>query len=157
MQGYQVTVERVIPAPADKIFDILADPSRHALIDGSGMVQGMHSSAEPRLALGTLFKMSMRAAWLPYSTVSRVIEFEEDRRIAWKTGPEGFMGRVLAGRVWRFELEPVAEGTVVRETWDITEDHQRALLKLGDLYSGKTRRDIERTLERLGEVLAGPG
>jgi uncharacterized protein YndB with AHSA1/START domain len=155
MKGYLLTVERVIPAPADKIFDILADPTKHALIDGSGMVQGMNRTAEPRLALGTQFTMSMRAALIPYSTVSRVTEFEEDRRIAWKTGPSGMMGRFLAGRVWRFELEPEGEDTLVRETWDITEDHQRALLKLGDLYSGKTRRDMERTLERLSVAVAG--
>ena len=30
------TVERVIPAPADKIFDLLADPRHHPEIDGSG-------------------------------------------------------------------------------------------------------------------------
>ncbi len=33
------SVERVIPAPAEKIFDLLADPSRHREIDGSGSVR----------------------------------------------------------------------------------------------------------------------
>ena len=59
------------------------------------------------------------------------------------------MGKLVAGRVWRYELTPVEGGTLVRESWDITADHQRFLLKLGDIYSGKTRRDMERTLERL--------
>ena len=30
------SVERVIPAPPEKIFDLLADPAKHPLIDGSG-------------------------------------------------------------------------------------------------------------------------
>ena len=34
-----MSVERVIPAPADKIFDLLVDPARHLDIDGSGTVQ----------------------------------------------------------------------------------------------------------------------
>jgi len=33
------TVERVIPAPPEKIFDLLADPRRHPEIDGSGSVR----------------------------------------------------------------------------------------------------------------------
>ena len=41
------------------------------------------------------------------------------------------------------------------ETWDITPDHQRVLLKLGDIYSGKTRRDMERTLSRLDDLVTG--
>jgi hypothetical protein len=92
-----------------------------------------------------------------YSTVNRVVEFEENRRIAWKTGPTGFMGRIVAGRVWRYELKPVDGGTLVQESWDITADHQRSLLRLGDIYSGKTRRDMERTLDRLSKLVATSG
>ena len=86
-----------------------------------------------------------------------MVEFEENRRIAWKTGPPGLMGRLLAGRVWRYELTPVDGGTLVRESWDITDDHQRVLFKLGGIYSGKTRRDMERTLDRSGNRSAGEG
>jgi hypothetical protein len=154
MDGYAVSVERVIPASADTIFGLLADPRQHNLIDGSGMVQTAKSEAPPRLALGMEFHMAMKAVAVPYSTSSTVTEFVENRRIAWKTGPTGRMGRYLAGRVWRYELEPVTDGTLVRETWDITDDHQRWLLKLGGLYPGKTRRDMERTLERLSRMVA---
>ena len=153
MDGWVLTVERVIPAPANAIFDVLADPAKHKLIDGSGMLQGATGESEPRLTLGASFGMHMRLL-VSYSTVNRVVEFEENRRIAWKTGPTGLIGRVLAGRTWRYELEPVAGGTRVRESWDITDDHQRILLKLGNIYSNKTRKDMERTLERLGVLVA---
>jgi hypothetical protein len=99
--------------------------------------------------------MSMKMFRVPYSTVNRVVEFEPDRRIAWQTGPTGFMERLVAGRIWRYELEPTDGGTLVRESWDITPDHQRVLLKLGDIYSSKTRRDMERTLERLDQLVTG--
>ena len=156
MDGWVLTVERVIPAPPNAIFDVLADPAKHKLIDGSGMLQGAQPTAEPRLTLGSTFGMGMRL-FVSYSTVNRVTEFEENRRIAWKTGPTGLVGRVLAGRTWRYELEPTAGGTRVRESWDITEDHQRILLKLGNIYSNKTKKDMERTLERLSDLVTEDG
>jgi uncharacterized protein YndB with AHSA1/START domain len=152
VKGNVLTVERVIAAPPEAIFEVLADSSRHHLIDGSGMLQGATDRAPSRLAHGDTFGMKMKML-VRYSTVNRVVEFDENRRIAWRTGPEGAMGRVLAGRVWRYELEPVDQGTRVRESWDITTDHQRVLLKLGDIWSGKTRRDMERTLERLDRLV----
>jgi hypothetical protein len=155
MQGYVLTVERCIAASPEAIFDVLADASRHALIDGSGMLQGAREQGPQRLALGDTFGMGMKMV-VRYSTVNTVVEFEENRCIAWQTGPKGALGRVLAGRVWRYRLEPVDNGTRVRESWDITPDHQRVLLKLGDIYSGKTRRDMERTLSRLDALVTGP-
>ena len=155
MQGYVLTVERMIPAPPEAIFEVLSDASRHNQIDGSGMLQGKTPDAPERLALGTTFGMSMKMFRFAYSTVNRVVEFETNRRIAWQTGPTGTMAKFVAGRIWRYQLEPVEGGTLVSESWDITPDHQRALLKLGGIYSGKTRRDMERTLEHLAQLVTG--
>jgi uncharacterized protein YndB with AHSA1/START domain len=149
------TVERTIRASPEAIFDVLADPSKHSLIDGSGMLQ--ETPAEPgsatRLALGVTFGMNMKLG-ISYATANTVVEFEENRRIAWQTGPKGKLEPYVAGRIWRYELEPRADGTLVRESWDIiTTDHQRLLLRLGDIYSKKTRRDMELTLARLDTLL----
>ncbi len=113
MDGDVVTVEKVIPAPADAIFALLADPARHPDIDGSGAVKQAKADAPQRLALGSTFGMSMRLG-IPYSMVNTVIEFEDNRRIAWQARPPGFVGRFSAGRIWRYELEPV-EGGHARE------------------------------------------
>jgi Polyketide cyclase / dehydrase and lipid transport len=153
VKGNVLTVERTMAARPEVIFDVLADASKHALIDGSGMLQGAKASPAERLSLGVTFGMGMKMV-VSYSTVNTVVEFDENRRIAWQTGPKGKLERYVAGRIWRFELEPCPEGTRVRESWDITSDHQRVLLKLGDIYSGKTRRDMERTLVRLDELTA---
>jgi hypothetical protein len=91
-----------------------------------------------------------------YSTVNTVVEFEENRLIAWQTGPKGKLEPYVAGRIWRYELEPQGDRTLVRESWDITGDHQRALLRLGDIYSRKTRRDMELTLARLDALVTAP-
>jgi uncharacterized protein YndB with AHSA1/START domain len=157
MDGFVLTVQRMIRASPEVIFDVLADPSKHSLIDGSGMLQGSDEK-EGRLAPGVTFGMSMKMG-VRYSTVSTVVEWEENRLIAWQTGPKGRLGRYVAGRIWRYELEPQEHGTLVRESWDITTDHQRYLLKLGDIWSGKTRRDMELTLARLDSLVtaSGPG
>jgi hypothetical protein len=153
MQDYVLSVERMIPARPEAIFDVLADVAKHTLIDGSGMLQGAQETEPERLVLGSKFGMGMKLG-VRYSTVNKVVEFEENRRIAWQTGPEGFAGRLMGGRIWRYELEPGSDGTLVRESWDINPDPMRALLKLGDIYSNKTKRDMERTLDRLAELMA---
>lgn len=152
MTDYVLRVERTIKAPPEAIFDVLADASKHSLIDGSGMLQGTGDRTSEPLGPGVTFGMQMKLV-MRYSTVNRVVEFEPQRRIAWQTGPTGAWGHVLAGRIWSYELEPVEGGTRVTERWDITPDHQRFLLKLGGIYWGKTRRDMERTLARLDELV----
>ncbi len=155
MNGFVLTVERLIRARPEVVFDVLADPTKHPLIDGSGMLQGSKEQGSHRLALGATFGMAMKLG-VHYSTASTVIEFEENRRIAWQTGPKGKLERFVAGRIWRYELEPRDGDTLVRESWDIGSDHQRALLKLGGIYSNKTRRDMELTLARLDALVTAP-
>jgi hypothetical protein len=153
MKSYVYTVERKIAASPEAIFDVLADPAKHSLIDGSGMLQGAaDGAAADRLSLGSTFGMGMKMG-VTYSTVNTVVEFEENRRIAWQTGPKGKLEPYVAGRIWRYELEPQDGRTLVRESWDITKDHQRVLLHLGDIYSRKTRRDMELTLARLDTLV----
>jgi uncharacterized protein YndB with AHSA1/START domain len=151
MDGDVVSVERVIPAGPAAIFALVSDASRHPEIDGSGTVRQVKPDATHQLGPGSTFGMSMKMG-IPYSMASTVIEFEEDRRIAWQSRPPGVIGRFTAGRIWRYELEPVEGGTLVRESWDISQDHQRALLKLGGLPT-KTAADMARTLERIEQLV----
>ncbi|MGD0880359.1 MAG: SRPBCC family protein [Acidimicrobiales bacterium] len=151
MDGDVVSVERVIPAGPAAIFALLADASRHPEIDGSGTVKQVKPGAPHLLALGATFGMSMQQG-VKYSMVSTVTEFEQNRRIAWQSRPRGFVGKFVAGRIWRYELEPVEGGTLVRESWDISEDHQRALLRLGGLPA-KTAANMTKTLERIEEMV----
>jgi hypothetical protein len=147
-----VSVERVIAAPAASIFAIVADASRHPEIDGSGSVKALKAGAPQQLALGSTFGMSMKLG-VPYSMSSTVIEFDQDRRIAWQTVVSGPLGRFIGGRIWRYELEDAdgGSGTLVRETWDITQDKQRFMLQAGPV--GKHTADaMSKTLERLAEL-----
>lgn len=154
MDGDVVTTEKVIHAPPDTIFSLLADASRHPDIDGSGTVKQAKSDAPARLSLGSTFGMSMKMG-IGYSMVNTVIEFEDNRRIAWQARPPGFLGKIAAGRVWRYELEPVDGGTRVRESWDVSQDHQKRMLKLGGLPK-KTQQNMAKTLNRIAELTETP-
>src|SRR5579871_6437121 len=125
VDGDVVSVERVIPAPPERIFALLADPAKHPLIDGSGTVRAAKTETAQHLELGSQFGMSMKLG-IPYSMVSTIVEYEPNRRIAWQSRPPHIFGRFTGGRIWRYELEPVDGGTRVRESWDISEDHQRS-------------------------------
>jgi uncharacterized protein YndB with AHSA1/START domain len=149
MTSDTITVQRTIKASPAEIFALLSDAAKHQEFDGSGTVRGTGRASRP-LALGTKFGMSMHMG-LPYSTSNEVVELEPDRRIAWRTsGLKGLIG----GRVWRYELEPATDGTVVKETWDVTHDRQGFLLKRSKM-AGKAENDMRRTLERLAEILEG--
>jgi len=145
-----VTVERVIPSPPEPIFDLIADPVRHREIDGSGTVQGAKGGSQ-RLALGSTFGMSMKLG-IPYSMVSTVVEFEENRRLAWQTRGPTTIGKHFGGRIWRYELAPVDGGTLVRESWDIS--HESAVTKpLVRRAVGETREAMTATLERIEQLV----
>ena len=74
---------------------MVADPSLHHVIDGSGSVKGTRGGTS-KLALGDSFSTSMRIG-VPYliPTSRRV---PEARRIAWAH---------IGGWRWRYEFEPV--------------------------------------------------
>jgi uncharacterized protein YndB with AHSA1/START domain len=147
------SVERVIPAPPEKIFDLLADPAKHQLIDGSGTVRDAKEPPQ-RLALGSKFGMSMKMG-LPYSMESEVIEFEDNRCIAWQSAPPSGVGRKLGGgRIWRYELEPVDGGTRERESWDISQEKGGSKWLVGSGGARKrTRENMAKTLENIERIV----
>lgn len=131
---------RVVPAPPEAIFDLLADPRKHQLIDGSAMVQGV-IEGPARLSRGATFGMSMRKGPVPYRIRNTVEEFEENRRIAW---------RHLGKHRWRYDLEPVEGGTKVTESFDTTPVPSliRPITKIMGKANGQS---IDKTLDRLVE------
>jgi hypothetical protein len=83
--------------------------------------------------------------------VSTVIEFDENRRIAWQSRSPGRLGSRFGGRIWRYELEPVAGGTLVRESWDISQERGKTLVRRA---RHRTRTAMDQTLARIEELVA---
>jgi hypothetical protein len=151
MADQVVSVSKVITAPAAALFAVVADAGRHPEIDGSGSVVKLKDGAAHKLSLGSTFGMSMKLG-VPYSMSNTVIEFEENKLIAWQTVLSGPLGRIVGGRIWRYQFDEVDGGTKVTETWDISQDKQKFFLK-NDKMATRTAEAMTKTLERLGEVV----
>jgi Polyketide cyclase / dehydrase and lipid transport len=116
----------VVDAPAEKIFDFLRRPANHLIISGDHSVRGLTTGPEA-LANGDRFGMKMKLG-LPYRIRSKVVEFEENRRIAWCH---------IGGHRWRWELEPTGDGqTKVTETFDMSTSRFPPALRLAGYPKG---------------------
>jgi uncharacterized protein YndB with AHSA1/START domain len=135
-----ISVSRLISAPPTRVFDVLADPRQHAFLDGSGSVSSVKDAPE-RLALGSTFTMHMRMG-LGYVTRNRVVEFEENRRIAWHH---------FAKFLWRYELEEVNGGTMVTESFHFDRPWAFVIIAMG--FPERNRFAMEATLHRLEEFV----
>jgi uncharacterized protein YndB with AHSA1/START domain len=110
-----VSHERVIAAPPDHIFALIADPSAQPRWDGNDNLAA--AAAGQRVhAVGDVFVMTLsRGA----ERENHVVEFAEGRRIAWRPAEPG---QPPPGHLWRWELIPLDDGrTLVRHTYDWSE------------------------------------
>ena len=131
-----MTDERVfatfaVNAPVEVVFDVLADPSTHPAIDGTGWVRAP-VDVERLTETGQIFRMGMYHDGHPnkdYEMANRVEVFDRPRAIAWQPGAEprhipGYEGPEDAGLdfggwIWRYDLEPVGtDQTNVTLTYD---------------------------------------
>lgn len=121
IQKRVVSATRDIDAPADVIFELIADPARQPEWDGNDNLSKAAAGQRVR-QVGDVFRMTTTKG---KERDNHVVEFEEGRLIAWK--PSG-VGEPQAGHLWRWELEPIDTGsTRVTHTYDWTglTDEQR--------------------------------
>lgn len=161
-ENHPVSVSRRIGAPADEIFQVLADPRNHLALDGSGMLRDVASGAVLG-GVGDVFVMRMYFSELgDYQMINHVVEFEPGRRIGWE--PEAGRGHPNAepgadrparwGQRWSFELSPEGpDATTVTEIFDCSQvpEDQRADIDYGKIWV----QAMAETLERLDALCAG--
>ncbi|MCV7229553.1 SRPBCC family protein [Mycolicibacterium komossense] len=116
-----VTVSGEIAAPAEMIFELIADPARQPEWDGNDNLA--QAPAGQRVnGVGDVFIMT-----LTYGAVrhNHVVEFSEGRLIAWRPSePDA----APPGHLWRWELDPLDTGrTRVIHTydWSVLTDPER--------------------------------
>ena len=117
------TASATIEASREAVFSVLADPSAHADIDGTGWVR--ESLDGDRItAAGQVFRMAMFHENHPdkdYKMANRVEVFDQPRAIAWKPGTESPETGELSfgGWIWRYDLEANGPSqTTVTLTYD---------------------------------------
>lgn len=112
-----ISVSRLIDAPAKDIFAVLTLPSRHAEIDGSGFVRS-DDHADRIQKAGTKFTMNMEGDHMggEYQTDNWVTAYAENQMVGWKTAPAG---QEPPGWEWLWELKAQgADATEVTLSYD---------------------------------------
>jgi uncharacterized protein YndB with AHSA1/START domain len=115
---------KLIDASAEDVFAVLADPSKHAAIDGTGWVCEA-VDREPLTQNGQIFRMGMYHPNHPdknYEMANQIVAFDRPRTIAWKPGyrtDDGGLG--FGGWIWRYDLTPSGAATTVTLTYDWSE------------------------------------
>ena len=123
MEHESVSSTTTIGAAPESVFAVLADPSTHADIDGTGWVRGAVDDAR-LTAIGQVFRMAMRHPNHPdkdYEITNLVEVCDAPRAIAWKPGTESAETGQLSfgGWTWRYDLEPAGPS---RTTVTLTDD-----------------------------------
>ncbi|MCK2216771.1 hypothetical protein MF672_023645 [Actinomadura sp. ATCC 31491] len=122
MEHENMSAALTVGVPAATVFAVLADPTSHAAIDGTGWVRNAADQA-PLAEVGQIFRMDMYHVNHPdgdYRTANKVIVLDPPHAIAWLTGVEKDDGRLeFGGWFWRYDLRPLGpSGTEVTLTYD---------------------------------------
>lgn len=155
-----ISVSQDIDATPQQIFAVLRDPARHAELDGSGMLRGRPEGPSP-LGPGDRFSMGMTQGRIAYRSLNAVVEYEEDRLIAWETFGELGGRRLVGGQRWRYELSPLTDAadpasgpaTRVTHTYDWSRARLPRLVVELPGYPKRMGPAMARTLERLAAAV----
>lgn len=110
-----VSASREISAPAQRIFEFIADPARQPQWDGNDNLAEAQEGQRVR-AVGDVFTMTTTKGQV---RENHVVEFIEGRLIAWRPSEPG---GEPPGHLWRWELQPVDDSrTLVTHTYDWTQ------------------------------------
>src|SRR5436190_15764126 len=136
METERVSASRTIEAGSEAVFAVLADPSAHADIDGTGWVRAS-LDGDRITAAGQVFRMAMYHPNHPdkdYKIANLVEVFDEPRAIAWKPGTESPETGELSfgGWIWRYDLEALAASrshVTLTYDWSAVPPHVREYLQ----------------------------
>lgn len=111
-----------VNAPTETVFAVLADPTTHQAIDGTGWVRES-LDGKPLTDVGQVFRMAMyhdNFGRMHYEMANRVEVFEPPRAIAWLPGQGADDTNLeFGGWIWRYDLESLgADRTEVTLTYD---------------------------------------
>ena len=155
MQTERVFASTTIDATPAAVFAVLADPSAHAAIDGTGWVRES-LDRDHLLAAGQVFRMAMYHPNHPdkdYKIANLVEVFDSPRAIAWKPGTESPETGELSfgGWTWRHDLATGPSGTTVTLTydWSVVPPHVREYIQ----FPPFAQDHLDNSLEHLSDLV----
>jgi Polyketide cyclase / dehydrase and lipid transport len=151
-----VSATTIVPASAEVVFSLLADPATHAAIDGTGRVRGPVGTGR-LAAAGQVFRMAMHHEDHPdgdYETANRVRVLQPPTAISWETGYDAGDGELrFGGWVWRYDLTSVGESrteVTLSYDWSAVPASVRQYLRFPPFQP----HHLDESLARLAELVA---
>jgi uncharacterized protein YndB with AHSA1/START domain len=109
-----VSASRAISASAERIFELIAEPSSQPSWDGNDNLASSAPGQRVR-QVGDIFKTTLTNGAV---RENHVVEFIEGSKIAWRPAEPG---KQPPGHLWRWELQPINSTlTTVTHTYDWT-------------------------------------
>jgi hypothetical protein len=157
METEQITASTTIDGSREAVFAVLADPSAHADIDGTGWVRGPLDS-DRITAAGQVFRMAMYHPNHPdkdYETANLVEVFDEPRAISWKPGTRSRETGELryGGWIWRYDLEatgPSQTTVMLTYDWSAVPPHVREHIQFPPFEQSH----LDNSLQHLSDLVA---
>jgi uncharacterized protein YndB with AHSA1/START domain len=143
-----ISATRAMSAGAERIFDLIADPSLQPSWDGNNTLASAAPGQRVR-QVGDVFKTTLTNGAV---RENHVVEFIEGSQIAWRPAEPG---KQPPGHLWRWKLEPINSTlTNVTHTYDWT-----ALTDSKRLEKARstTPEMLRESMDRLAEVARTPG
>jgi hypothetical protein len=107
VESETISASIIIKTSVDAIFAVLADPAKHAAIDGTGWVRDPFDRQTLK-ASGQIFRMAMYHAGHPngnYEIANRILAFDPPHAISWEPGYDSGDGTLrFGGWIWRYDL-----------------------------------------------------
>jgi uncharacterized protein YndB with AHSA1/START domain len=110
-----VSASRLVDAPADAVWELIAEPANQPSWDGNDNL-GSAAPGQRVRGVGDVFVMTLTRGQV---RENHVVEYDEGRLLAWRPAEPG---SEPPGHLWRWELDPCDDGaTLVTHTYDWTE------------------------------------
>ena len=141
------SVRAQIAAPPERLWAIVADPTRHPELAGSGEPLETRLLTEGPLKVGSKFESRQKAWGMKYSSTSEVTTYDEPRLLRWT---------LPSNADWAFRFEPVNGGTRVTHAYRFNMNMPGVLrllfTPLLNLRNGQNTRGMVGTLRNLARL-----
>jgi uncharacterized protein YndB with AHSA1/START domain len=146
--AHQIQVSRIVEAPVERVFALIADPDRHPDLDGTGTLRASRTHTVIT-EVGDVFIMDVHAHDIGRNQSQSVVTTHvRDRALGWAPGP---VDRDPFGHTFTFTLEPNGDDqTLVTLTYDWSAVTDEQLLPMMPRVS---REDLTSSLDKLAAAL----
>ena len=159
MADFYYSTEATIQAPAQSLFDIVANFAEHSKLAGSEEVLSIRQVTSGPVGFGTMYEADERVRvgeeGMELSAKGVVVTFDPPNTISWINAPPAVPLRRIQ---WWFHFTPEGQGTRVKHEVEVDfgELTDPMLIGLRDNYeagrAGYVREGMRKTLENLGQA-----